>query len=219
VLSSINAFTNEPEQRSLTFDRTNSIQKHIIRCEIEVCLHPSVQHSLTLCGSSFQTLEIYSNPILGMFCCQLDAKGKRGTQLSLVSVCSMMCPHSCPLNSKNKFQITNFKFHGTNKLITYLSGMKEIVLSSQFRWSWLVEVITCPSKLQRKVHIISDYLIISISLHNKISTCTEEAMHNVIRYRSSHILKYHIQPLLPLTIYNYLNDNKILSYSSTHYLF
>ena len=62
----------------------------------EDCIHLSVQHILILCGSSFQMLEIYSNPTLGTSCFQLDAIGKRVIQLSQVSICSTMYPHSYP---------------------------------------------------------------------------------------------------------------------------
>lgn len=41
-------------------------------------------------------LEIYSNPTLGMSCFPLRAIGKRVIQLSPVSVCSTMYPHSYP---------------------------------------------------------------------------------------------------------------------------
>ena len=68
----------------------------MLSCEFEQCLHLSIQHIQTLCGNSFQMLEICSNPTLGMSCCQLNARGKRVTQLSRVSKCSMMCPQSCP---------------------------------------------------------------------------------------------------------------------------
>ena len=68
----------------------------MLSCELEECLHLSIQHIQTLCGNSFQMLEICSNPTLGMSCCQLNARGKRVTQLSRVSKCSMMCPQSCP---------------------------------------------------------------------------------------------------------------------------
>lgn len=72
-------------------------------------------------------LEIYSNPTLGMSCFQSDAIDKRVIQLSLVSICSMMCPHSypdifgCTQDSAIKFHIRintiHEKFHLTEKYI------------------------------------------------------------------------------------------------------
>ena len=130
-------------------------QMQMLSCEFEQCLHLSIQHIQTLCGNSFQMLEIYSNPTLGMSCCQSNARGKRVTQLSQVSKCSMMCPQSCPKTgiygcSVRHTHTQTKNLYITRIGITHLPRMKEIILPSQFCWCWLIEVVAGPSKLQKK---------------------------------------------------------------------
>ena len=83
-------------------------------------LHPSVLRILTLRESSFQMLEICSNPTLDMSCCQLNARGKRVTRPSQASICSMMHPHSYPVNVSDGCEIDSTEKEIVGNIINIL---------------------------------------------------------------------------------------------------
>lgn len=126
-----------------------------------------------------------------MSCYQSNARGKRVTQLSLASKCSMTYPHSCPGNKlcikcnpeiKHIFLWTT----RTNK-ITNMPCMKEIVLSSQFCWCRPIEVVACPSKLHKGTNEIQSKSLGKLGSNTHITYGSHKFMEWSLNWNYSHL--------------------------------